>query len=241
MQVVGYRPTPDPELLLAEGGPVERLALEPGTDLAYGLESRRCAGAVRNDNHVPCSAARAPACHSHERGFDESTLRERDGEHAVYLAAFAPATFKVGITRLERLETRLKEQGADRGAHVFTVPDGDVARDVEEDIGADLPQRVRLPAKLDGLGRSVDTAAWEALLDEYEPLDRFDLGYGLDLGGTPVPETMATGTVVGVQGRVLVLGRGGTQYAVDMRDLVGYELTEGPDARERQSSLCSFG
>ena len=241
MQIVGHRPTPDPELLLAEGGPVERLALEPGTELAYGLESRRCAGTVQNGNHVSCSASRAPACHSHERDFDESTLRKRDGEHAVYLAAFAPATFKVGITRLERLETRLREQGADRGAHVFTVPDGDVARDVEEDIGVDLAQRVRLPAKLDGLGRSVDTAAWEALLDEYEPLDRFDLDYGLGLEGTPVPETMATGTVVGVQGRVLVLERGETQYAVDMRDLVGYELTEGPDARERQSSLGSFG
>ena len=241
MQVVGYRPTPEPALYLADGGDIETLRLDPGTALAYTLGERHCAGTVQNDHHISCSAPRAPKCHSHERPFDESTLRDRDDEHAVYLAGFAPATFKVGITRSERLETRLEEQGADRGARVFTVADGDIARDVEEDIGTDLTQRVRVATKLDGLGRTVDERAWERLLDEYEPIERFDPGYGFTLHGTPVPETMATGTVVGVQGRVLVLERDGTVYAVDMRDLVGHELTEGSDSRERQSSLGSFG
>ena len=241
MQVVGYRPTPEPALHLADGGKVERLGLGHGVELAYTLGERHCAGQIQNDHHIACSAAGAPKCPSHERQFDESTLRDRDGEHAVYLAAFAPATFKVGITRSERLETRLREQGADRGARVFTVADGDIARDVEEDIGTDLTQRVRVATKLDGLGRAVDGNAWERLLGEYEPIERFDLEYGFTLGETPVPETMATGTVVGVQGRVLVLERGGTVYAVDMRDLVGYELTKGADGRERQASLGSFG
>lgn len=240
MQVVGYRPTPDPALLLAEGGPVERLSLESADILAYALGERRCAGVIRNTNHVVCDRSRAPKCRRHERGFDESTLRDRDGAHAVYLAAFAPATFKIGITREDRVETRLREQGADRGAHVLTVPNGDVARDREEEIGRELTQRVRVATKLGGIGREVDEGAWNALLDEYDPIERFDLDYGFELGSLPVPETLATGTVIGVQGRVLLLERDGTPYAVDLRDLVGFELREEPETRDRQSSLETF-
>ncbi|MDZ7746242.1 MAG: DUF2797 domain-containing protein [Halobacteriales archaeon] len=239
MQVVGYRPVPEPSLLLADGGPVERLTLTPATDIDYGLGERHCAGTIQNDHHIPCSESRAPFCHRHESTFDESTLRERTGDHAVYLAAFAPEVFKVGITRHDRLETRLREQGADRGAHLQTVPNGDAARDVEERLGKEFTQRVRTQRKLSGLGRSVDEEIWDALLDEYDPLATFQLEYGLSLAGQPVPEILASGTVRGVQGRILVLDRDGTTYAVDMRDLVGYELIDG-DARTRQSSLGAF-
>jgi len=38
----------------------------------------------------------------------------------------------------------------------------------------------------------------------------------------------------------LVLDRGGSTYAVDMRDLVGYEISERRQSRELQSSLGSF-
>lgn len=244
MQVVGYRPSPDPALLLADGGPVERVPLDAGAELAYALGERRCAGVIRNGNHVACDRSRTPWCRQHERTFDESTLRNRSGDHAVYLAAFAPATFKIGITRRDRLETRLREQGADRGAHVLTVPDGNAARDHEEKMDAldgDLTQRVRVATKLDGIGRDVDERAWNRLLEEHDPVERLAFDYGFDLDVPPVPETLATGTVIGVQGRVLLLERSGTPYAVDLRALVGYELREEPETRDRQSSLGSFG
>ncbi|KAB7513333.1 DUF2797 domain-containing protein [Halosegnis rubeus] len=239
MQVVGYRPVPESALLLAGGGPVERLTLTAGTELTHGLGERHCAGTIQNDHHIPCQEPRTPYCRRHESQFDESTLRERTGEHAVYLAAFAPDVFKVGITRRDRLETRLREQGADRGAHLQTVPDGDTARDVEERLGRDLTQRVRTRRKLASLARSVDAAAWDELLDEYDPLATFRFDYALDLATQPVHETLASGTVRGVQGRILVLDRDGTTYAVDMRDLVGHELTDC-DERPLQSSLGSF-
>jgi len=239
MQVVGYHPVPEPALVLADGGPSERVTLTPGTELEYGLGERHCAGTVQNGHHVPCSEPRAPFCPRHTARFDESTLRERTGEHAVYLAAFAPALFKVGITRRDRLETRLREQGADRGAHLRTVPDGDAARDVEERLGRDLSQRVRTRRKRAGLGEQIDEEAWEAVLDSHDPLSVFDFEYGLELAGQPVDETLAAGTVCGVQGRLLVLRRAGTTYAVDLRDLVGYELTDR-DTRPLQSSLGAF-
>jgi len=37
-----------------------------------------------------------------------------------------------------------------------------------------------------------------------------------------------------------VVDRGGSTYAVDMRNLVGYEVTDGRSSRELQSSLGSF-
>ena len=243
MQVVGYEPVPDPALLLAEGGTVTRLALDPGTELDYSLGERHCAGTVQNGRHDACSNPGGPYCEVHTVPWSVANNADSDEEHAVYLAAFAPDTFKVGVTRTWRLETRLREQGADRGARAFTVVDGRVAREVESDLNEDrrLTEWVRVPAKVAGLHREVDERAWSALLDEFDVSERFAFDYGLDLADQPVPETLLAGTVRGVKGRVLVLDRGGTTYAVDTRDLVGHELTEEGEDRELQSSLGAFG
>jgi len=91
------------------------------------------------------------------------------------------------------------------------------------------------------LGRRVDADAWAALLGAFDPVERFAFEYGLDLSDRPVTETMAAGTVRGWKGRVMVLDRNGSTYAVDARDLVGYELTETVPDRELQSSLGAFG
>ncbi len=238
-------------LYVAADGDVEYVEAAPGTRLAFGLGERRCAGTVHEGGHVACDAADAPYCDAHSGVWvcarctgtclkDEMDCHE---EHALYLAAFAPDTFKVGVTRLWRLETRLREQGADRAAHVRTLPDGRVAREVEAELagGDGLVDRVRVPTKLDGFGRRVDAEAWAALLDAFDPIERFAFEYGLGLSDRPVAETMAAGTVRGWKGRVMVLDRNGSAYAVDARDLVGYELTETVPDRELQSSLGAFG
>lgn len=239
MQLVGYEPVPDPAVSFAEHGAVTRVALEPGRELSYRLTDRHCAGTVQGDSHEPCPEAQAPFCEVHTVPWSIASNADSDEEHAVYLAAFAPATFKVGVTRTWRLETRLREQGADRAAHVFTVPDGRVARDVERDLAVDLPEQVRVETKIGGFDREVDTEAWESLLGEYEVRRRFTFDYGLELAGQPVAETMLAGTVRGVKGRVLVLDRDETTYAVDLRDLLGYEVEEGAP-RDAQVSLGAW-
>jgi len=162
-------------------------------------------------------------------------------EHAVYLAAFAPETFKVGVTRSWRLRQRLREQGADRGAHLRTVADGRVAREVEAEVAADVGDSVRVPAKIGGLHREVDEQGWGDLLSAYDPVRTLRFDYGLDLTDRPVAETLFSGTVRGVKGRVLVLENGASTFAVDLRDLVGYEVSEGRPDRDLQSSLGAFG
>jgi len=253
VQVVGYETaaggeTDQAALVIATDGTVSREPLGPGHDLSYTLGERHCAGTVEGDRHVACSRPQAPYCEQHTsrwacarcRGDCDRPLESCREEHAVYLAAFAPATFKVGVTRSWRLETRLREQGADRAAHLRTVADGRIARQIEADIAATVGDRVRVPAKVRGLHRPVDEEAWESLLGQFDPLATYSFEYGLALADRPMAETLATGTVRGTQGRVLVLDREGGTYAVDMRDLVGYELRAGEPDRNLQSSLAAF-
>jgi hypothetical protein len=256
VQIVGYRTAPadaGPALLLADAGDVERVSLDRGNSIAYALGDRHCAGVLEldpagPDDHEPCDRETAPYCRDHTsrwpcarcRGECTLPLETCREEHVVYLAAFAPATFKVGVTRSWRLETRLREQGADRGAHLQTVADGRVARQIEADIAATVGDSVRVPAKIDGLHRSVDERAWERLLAGFEPLATYELEYALGLGERPVAETLATGEVRGTKGRVLVLDYRNSTYAVDVRDLVGHEVPEGGVDRQLQSSLDAF-
>ena len=255
MQVVGYDTGEggdrEPALYVARDGAVEPEPLPPGRELAYTLGERRCAGAVDGTDHVACENSTAPYCDRHRStwvcakctGTCLKAEMDCHTEHAVYLAAFAPAAFKVGVTKRPRLRTRLREQGADRGACIYTVANGRIARELEAELAADVPvsDAVRVPTKIAGMGRAVDAAAWERLLAGFDVVERVAFDYGLELAAAPVAETLASGTVRGTKGRVLVLERERGTFAVDMRDLVGYELREGSSSRELQSSLGAFG
>jgi hypothetical protein len=249
VQVVGYDTASATLLLSHDDGRVETLALAPGVELSWSLGERHCAGTLHDDEHLACDEPAAPYCRHHQstwvcaRCTGTCLKDEMDcyDDHAVYLAAFAPTAFKVGVTKAWRLETRLQEQGADRGAHLFTVSNGRIAREREAEIAADLSDFVRVDTKRAGLGSAVDEDAWTTLLDDFDAHEVFSFDYGLDLTERPVAETIATGTVRGTKGRLLVLDHGGTTYAVDVRDLVGYELTDGGTERDLQSSLGAFG
>jgi hypothetical protein len=251
VQIVGYEAAVEESagLVVATDGVVEREPLDPGRDLAYSLGERHCAGLRNGDDHTRCPRTDAPYCDRHSdrwpcarcAGGCSLPLDSCREEHAVYLAAFAPATFKVGVTRSWRLDRRLREQGADRAAHLRTVEDGRIARQIEADIARETGDRVRVPTKIEGLHRSVDADTWQDLLAEFDPIDTYEFDYGLDLAERPVAETVLSGTVRGTQGRVLVLETGGTTYAVDMRDLVGHDVEAGATDRDLQSSLGAFG
>jgi len=248
---VGGGDAVEPALYVARNGVVERESLPAGRELAYTLDERRCAGAIDGTDHLACDDRTAPYCAAHDStwicakctGTCLKAEMDCHTDHAVYLAAFAPATFKVGVTKRPRLRTRLREQGADRGAHVYTVANGRIAREIEADLVEDVPvpDAVRVDEKIRGMARAVDADAWTTLLDPFDVQGRHRFEYGLDLAAAPVADTVASGTVRGTKGRVLVLQRAGSTVAVDMRDLVGYELVEGTSSRDVQSSLGAFG
>jgi hypothetical protein len=238
-----------PALLIAEEGTVRREVLDPGHELGYALGGRHCAGTHDGSIHDACPNAGAPRCDAHTShwpcarcsGGCEKPIDACDQEHAVYLAAFAPDRFKVGVTRSWRLHARLREQGADLAAHLRTVSDGRIARRIEREIAESITDRIPTAWKIRGLHRDVDGAAWENLLAGHDPVATYEFAYGLDLKERPMAETLAAGTVVGSQGRLFVLERGGSTYAVDLRDLVGYEIGPGGLDRDLQASLGAFG
>jgi archaetidylinositol phosphate synthase len=79
-----------------------------------------------------------------------------------------------------------------------------------------------------------------ALLGEFRVVRTFEFDYGIDLDSQPVQEVLATGTVRGAKGRLLLLDRNGVTYAVDLRDLVGHEVRPGSTDRDLQVGLGAF-
>lgn len=252
VQIVGYETAAGEgpaALRLADDGELTRRELRPGDEIAYALGERRCAGTERGDGtHVACQREDAPYCAEHTShwpcarctGDCAMPIENCHEEHAVYLAGFAPDVVKVGVTKTWRLETRLREQGADRGAHIRTVENGKIARQIEFDLADRFPDRVRVDRKIESLHRSMDDGVWERALADFDPIATYSFEYGFDLEAQPVSEVVATGTVRGTQGRVLLLDRAGTTYAVDLRSLVGYEVTTEASDRRLQSSFGAF-
>ena len=251
MQLVGYEPgtpTQPAAIQVSDAGTVTTRRLEPGENLDYGLGNRHCAGRIDGSTHEPCSNEAAPYCPAHSmrwpcaqcRGDCAMPIDACHEEHAIYLAAFEPATYKVGVTRSWRLETRLAEQGARRGAHIRTVEDGRVARQIEAEMANDVPDRVTVDTKIEGLSQSLDVDRWGRFLEPYGVIEELTFEYGLSLVQQPIPTTVLTGHIRGSRGRLLVLERGGTAYVVDLKDLVGYEITDGESEPDRQASLGGF-
>lgn len=257
MQIVGYTPTKgstsDAALLFADAsGTVTEQPLQQGTTLEYTLHERHCAGEITtNQTHNSCPQKETPHCYNHQdfwkcaicTGDCSKPLDTCDEPHAIYLAAFAPNLFKVGVTRQWRLKTRLTEQGALQAAHIFNVEDGRIARqkELQITIDYDIPDQIRTTNKLDSLNGTIDEHTWQELLENFDPIEEFSFDYNLDLSTPPLPEVLLTGTVIGTQGRILVLENTGTTYAIDLRDLLGYNITPEPDAVELQASFDSFG
>lgn len=250
MQIVGYerRVDGDPAtLLLADNGDVRRTSLAAGEYLDLGLGERHCAGRLDGESHTACTRPEAPYCDVHTdswpcarcQGNCAMPIEDCYEEHAIYLAGFAPDVVKVGVTKRWRLERRLEEQGADRAAHIRNVHDGRRARAIEAELAVDRTDRVRFPTKVTSLYTEFDEDAWEPALAPFDVLDRFTFDYDLVLNHRPVTETVATGTIIGTKGRLLVLERGGTLYAVDMRDLVGHDV-DAAASEDLQSSLGAF-
>ncbi|MFB6185324.1 MAG: DUF2797 domain-containing protein [Halobacteriaceae archaeon] len=251
MQIVDYVPADETpaQLVISDEGNLRYFDLEQDSFLSFTLDNRHCAGSIQNDSHIPCDKDETPRCTQHTSTWicarctgtclkDEMDCHQ---QHAVYLAAFAPDTFKVGVTKEARINQRLAEQGADRAAQIYSVKNGRIAREIEADIATEIPDRVQIQTKIQGLPYSVNKKAWSNLLTDYDPLETFNLSYGFSVDTQPIPTTMATGYVEGTKGRLLILSRENTLYAIDLRDLIGYEVRNETSSQNRQSSLQTFG
>lgn len=249
VQIVGYDRTPEPALVIASSGSIQRVSLDVGVRIDYGLEERTCAGRIHNAVHQPCTQETAPWCDAHAETWVCARCRgtclkdEMDCfvEHVVYLAIVAPDSVKVGVTKANRFERRMHEQGADRGAIIRSTANGRIAREIEASIAQDLPDRIDTHKKISGLQQNIDEDVWDHLVSEYATTRVHEPSYAFTVDDQPIPETLATGEVCGTKGRLLVLQRGDSTYVSDMRELVGYQVQRGAERRSLQSGLGSFG
>jgi hypothetical protein len=213
---IGYHPP--------EGGPPrlcpDWTALPPGTDaqcaLCETLEARR--EIVVSDGSRPPTGPHAAYLLS---------------QHEVYLAAFAPEIYKVGVAGPGRTRIRVLEQGAPAGLIIARAADGMAARRLEHAFGLlHVRERISVRSKLrllypppnapalirelrDVLDRTSSKleGGWPddvERLDPPEPLDNTPALHldALDSAPTPArrpPRSVLRGQVVAASGALLVL------------------------------------
>jgi len=236
-------------VLLSSG---QRVGLEG--ELCFTFHGRGCAGAFVDGKYVHCDSNSAPYCERCElidycticRGECLKIQKDCLQEHTVYLAFFAPDIVKVGVTRSNRLNDRLREQGADRGAVLATFPDGERARQEEQYISQNIPSIVSTESKLAGLNRKPNLRLWQKVIKSFGVSSDIALDYFTEpLWMSPLPlkahtGTTITGEVVGLKGPVMVLEKFNTLYAINCHSLLGYDVSFVPGPFNLQASLRAF-
>lgn len=173
--------------------------------------------------------------------------------HVVYLVSFGLGTLKVGMTHAPRRLARLLEQGARLGAVVATLPNADVARELEASIAASFEvsefvraarkrQLLNVPLSLSEARRELaDTLARIAECHpEADPAPILELD-PYHFGAERVPSSMTdlsgtephaiSGRCLGMIGDVLVMAQGEQRYMLSVGDSVGHRVRFEPTER----------
>lgn len=166
-------------------------------------------------------------CEGCEGGFCEE-------EHAVYLA-FHGKHPKIGMTRKERLKTRMIEQGADAYALLSTVGHRVRAREEEKELSSrlNISQSVGANKILKQMSRKLDKGL---IRTKYRGVrNRIAIGDLKFLNGYPITEPLRAvprlraapgphkGEMVGIKGKFLIYENNGLQ-ALDISDLPGRKM-----------------
>ncbi len=170
--------------------------------------------------------------------------------HVLYVASFG-RILKVGVTRLERFERRIIEQGAEFAARVGVYPDGMSARRAEKDLATS--KHIRLNVRFEEKVREMSTvrSAAEAsrlaekagvgkvamidFRDRYQDPDLWRLGRAIILG-----EDKVKGSVADTRGETLFVGYRGNLYAYDLRRTIGRRVEFRGVALRRQLTMTEF-
>lgn len=213
----------------------------PDGALAQGGD--RCQACLDRTKILPCLRCTGDRCGNAAR---RSNCVFSD--HYVYLAAYTPELFKVGVTRIERFERRILEQGA-WGGIAIAAAGGQEVRRIESAISrAGWPDRVQMlplladdpmPAdQAEELLRMQTRRIIQRLPDERIVSDGPFVYHAKHYPQVPgmTPRTLdpeadpLAGTILGIRGGWLVLDAAGEKVAVSLRNLNGRELR----ARESQ-------
>jgi hypothetical protein len=177
--------------------------------------------------------------------------------HVVYLVSFGLGALKVGMTHAPRRLSRLLEQGARLGAIIASLPNADLARELEENIARcfDVAEAVRaarkrqlldvpLPlveAKRELAEQIARVAALHPAVDAAAPILELDPYYFgsepwraafTDLSETEPP--CISGRCVGMIGDVLVAAQGQQRFLLSIGSCMGHRVEIERTLRENR-------
>ncbi len=239
-----------PKMVIRENNDTSELELASHVSFELSF-NRYCTGYTRFDKSYPCpdealsDSGKCPHCRKLElscaacRG-DECLFGHSEcllGEHLIYLASFGELV-KAGVTKKERINERLVEQGADFGVVVAKARDGFEARAVEALVqhvfGFRNAVRTSEKFKLLGIEREVSKKSLELAIEKITAT-KFP-GIGVEeirdlssfypkLEQKPALDNLLEGEVLGAKGNLLFLERDGPKV-IDMKKNVGRYITK---------------
>jgi len=166
-------------------------------------------------------------------GFEELKEEYVKQDFSVYLASFGTEIVKCGVTKSERLETRLWEQGADHWAELMTFNDGNEAYAMETTIQQKfrLHDFVRNDTKLELLNKPKSPDALRMKIEEIKACTDFrdklcDSEIKINGNIFPVPESFdvsysINGKVTGSKGQLLFFENDEKSFVVPMNKMAG--------------------
>lgn len=273
--VTGYAVTPRGILFTVR----DRYFMDPGAELNFRVSTQRwCVGydepggdvgscpddapAKRAERCEACAARTAreicQACTGATCGNPQRRTACVFADHFVYLALYDAENIKVGTTKVDRLEMRLREQGAVAGIAIANAG-GQIARQIEKSV-ADAGWRDRYQLLPLLCHETIERDRAEPLLRA--EMEKVTSRLGAEIRfmndgpfiwcGDALPAPLKfpprqlqlgrdnlAGTVVGVRGNYLLIEAEGEVFACSLRQMVGRELTrsEGPVHGPAQAAL----
>jgi hypothetical protein len=164
-------------------------------------------------------------------GYEELEEEYIHQDFSLYLASFGENIVKCGVTKSERVEKRLKEQGADYWVELMRFDNGERAYDTEIELQNrfDLKNFVRNDVKLRLLGKPRSKGLLERKLGQirecsdysenllecriqentFDEPDKYELAYSID------------GKISGAKGNLLFFEKDGGVHVVPMHKAIG--------------------
>lgn len=167
-------------------------------------------------------------------GFPEVYEEAKKEEYCLYLAQFGEDITKCGVTRLERFEERMREQGADFGCAVASFTGPDEVYGAEEAIQSrfSFANAVRLEQKIrrlvfdkgtarESFSSAVDMVRASGVLPDFAP-HILDFSSHYPRVHSPQRTYSILGSILGAKGEILLFkSEAGREFAVNMRAQVG--------------------
>lgn len=226
------------------------LELEAGKYADLDFSSRICCiGYKSPDGFCPCPNSaihirQCPTCSFRDisraytvgdfSAYPQLYEEAKQEEYCVYLAQFGANITKCGVTRTQRFESRMLEQGADFGCIIarFIGPDQVYQAEAEIQSRFMLANSVRMSQKLrllsfdrqeaiEHLRQAVELVRSSQILPDFEPKIQDFTQFYPKINGVQLADSIL-GRVLGAKGEILFFRSDlGRDFAVNMRQKVG--------------------